>query len=47
MELTKYKICPECGKHNPPNLLECRYCESDLTGVKVVDSETEAQLKPA
>ena len=47
MELTKYKICPECGKHNPPNLLECRFCESDLTGVKVVDSETEAQLKPA
>ncbi|MBQ3411880.1 MAG: FHA domain-containing protein [Oscillospiraceae bacterium] len=37
MELQKYKICPECGEHNPPNLLECRYCEADLTGVKVVD----------
>lgn len=41
MELTKYKVCPECGKHNPPSLLECRYCELDLTGVRVVDSETE------
>lgn len=47
MELTKYKVCPECGKHNPPSLLECRYCEADLTGIKVVDSETEAQQAPA
>ena len=37
----KYKICPECGKHNPPSLLECRYCEADLTSVKVVDSSAE------
>lgn len=41
MELAKYKVCPECGKHNPPSLLECRYCEFDLTGVRVVDDETE------
>lgn len=41
MELTKYKVCPECGKHNSPNLLECRYCEADLTSVKVVDSVAE------
>ena len=41
MELTKYKVCPECGKHNSPNLLECRYCEADLTSVKVVDSAAE------
>ena len=41
MDLPKYKICPECGKHNPPSLLECRYCEADLTGVKVVDQSTE------
>ena len=39
MELTKFKICPECGKHNPPSLIECRYCEADLTGVKIVDNE--------
>lgn len=39
METAKFKICPECGKHNPPNLLECRYCEADLTGVRVTDSD--------
>ena len=53
MELTKYKVCPECGKHNPPNLLECRYCEADLTSIKVVDSaadissSTPDELAPA
>ena len=41
MELIKFKICPECGKKNPPNLLECRYCEADLTGTKVVDNAVE------
>ena len=41
MNLSKYKLCPECGKHNPPSLLECRYCEADLTGVKVVDHSSE------
>lgn len=44
MELTKYKVCPECGKQNSPNLLECRYCEADLTSVKVVDSTVEAEV---
>ena len=43
MELDKYKVCPECGKHNDPSLLECRYCEADLTGIKVVDESTETQ----
>ena len=38
MELTKYKICLECGKQNPPSLLECKFCEADLTGVKVIDA---------
>jgi ribosomal protein L40E len=37
MALTKFKVCPVCGEHNPPALLECRKCETDLTGVKVVD----------
>ena len=41
MELEKYKVCPECGKHNAPNLLECRFCEADLTGCKIVDKTTE------
>ncbi len=42
-ELTKYKICPECGKKNSPGLIECRYCESDLTAIRIVDDDT----KPA
>jgi ribosomal protein L40E len=46
MELVKYKICPECGKHNPPSLLECRYCEADLTNVKVVDNAAEDAVLP-
>ena len=38
MVLEKYKICPACGEHNAPNLLECRKCETDLTGIKIVDA---------
>lgn len=45
MDLQKYKVCPACGEHNPPNLLECRKCESDLTGIKVVDRNTEQRTK--
>ncbi len=45
MALEKYKICPSCGEHNPPVLLECRRCESDLTGVRVVDATTEQVQK--
>lgn len=38
MALEKYKVCPACGEHNAPNLLECRKCETDLTGVKIFDA---------
>lgn len=41
MALEKYKVCPVCGEHNPPSLLECRKCETDLTGIKVTDSAME------
>lgn len=40
MALTKFKVCPACGEHNTTALLECRKCEADLTGVKVVDEST-------
>ena len=43
MALTKYKICPACGAHNPPSLLECRECETDLTGIRIVDSDAAQQ----
>lgn len=41
MALQKYKVCPICGEHNAPSLLECRKCETDLTGVKAVDCAAE------
>lgn len=47
MALEKYKICPACGEHNPPRLLECRKCETDLTGIKVMDIAMEQQEKEA
>ena len=47
MELTKFKFCPECGKRNPPNLIECRFCEADLTGVAVADSEAASGQNPS
>ncbi|MDR2132488.1 MAG: FHA domain-containing protein [Clostridiales Family XIII bacterium] len=37
MTPAKFKLCPACGEHNPPALLECKECETDLTGVEVVD----------
>ena len=41
MVLEKYKVCPACGERNAPNLLECRKCETDLTGIKIVDAAAE------
>jgi ribosomal protein L40E len=37
MILSRLKVCPVCGEHNTPALLECTKCETDLTGVKVID----------
>lgn len=39
--MEKYKICPSCHEKNEPTLLECIYCEADLTGVKITDEESE------
>lgn len=39
--MEKYKVCPSCGKHNLPSLLECLDCETDLTSVRNTDKETE------
>lgn len=43
--MQKYKICPSCQSKNEPTLLECLYCESDLTRVKITDEETEKMLE--
>ena len=39
--MEKFKICPVCGMHNKPNMIECLGCETDLTSVKATDEETE------
>lgn len=39
--MEKFKICPVCGMHNKPNMIECFGCETDLTSVKATDEETE------
>ena len=39
--MEKYKVCPYCGKHNLPKMLECVQCETDLSSVRVIDEETE------
>lgn len=35
--MNKYKVCPYCGKHNLPKILECTQCETDLSNVRVID----------
>lgn len=47
--MEKYKVCPHCGAHNPPMMLECIQCAEDLTGVKVVDDsmvEKKEEISP-
>ena len=39
--MQKYKICPSCQAKNEPILFECLVCETDLTGIKITDEETE------
>lgn len=43
--MQKYKICPSCHSKNDPTLLECLYCEADLTRAKITDEETEKMLE--
>lgn len=42
----KYKICPACGTHNLPSLLECQACETDLAGARLMDDEEPAAQTP-
>lgn len=39
--MEKYKVCPVCGTHNNPLLLECSSCETDLQNVPVIDESME------
>ncbi len=46
--MAKCKICPVCGEHNQPVMLECFKCEADLSGTRVIDEDTEkAQTEQA
>lgn len=42
--MEKYKICPSCKTKNPPARFECMNCETDLTGVKITDVETDKMM---
>ena len=35
--MEKYKLCPQCGLHVSPAVIECPDCEADLMNVPVVD----------
>lgn len=37
--MSKFKICPDCGRRNPPGRIECEGCEADLTAVPLTDGE--------
>lgn len=40
--MEKYKICPTCGKKNPPYKTECE-CETDLIGVRLTNGGEETK----
>lgn len=44
--LKKYKVCPVCGGHNDPRLMECDTCGTDLMGIPVVDAALEKVTAP-
>lgn len=39
--MSKFKICPDCGRRNPPGRIECEECEADLTAVPLTDGEAQ------
>ncbi len=50
--MSKFRICPDCGRANPPGRIECENCEADLTAVPLTDDSEpgtapEPEVKPA
>ena len=43
--MEKYKICPECGLRNHPAAIECEQCGEDLSTVRILNEDTEEQLR--
>ena len=45
--MSRFKICPDCGAKNPPDVSDCVECDCDLMSVPVTDEQQEAQKKVA
>lgn len=43
--MNKFKICPECGTKNPPDVSDCLNCDCDLMSVAVTDENLNAAKK--
>ena len=39
--MNKFKICPECGNKNPPDVSDCLNCDCDLLSVPVTEEQPE------
>ena len=37
--MNKFKICPECGTKNPPDVSDCVNCDCDLMSVPITDAQ--------
>ena len=45
--MSKFKICPECGAKNPPDVSDCEKCDFDLMNVPVTDEQQLAAINAA
>ena len=43
--MTRFKICPDCGAKNPPDVSDCVECDCDLMSVPATDEKQEAAKK--
>ena len=37
--MNKFKVCPECGTKNPPDVSDCVNCDCDLMSVPITDAQ--------
>ena len=42
--MSKFRICPDCGRANPPGRIECENCEADLTAVPLTDGSAQPEI---
>jgi len=41
--MSKFRICPDCGRANAPGRIECENCEADLTAVPLTDGSAQPE----